>query len=135
MYSNVLVPVVFDPGHDPVQSFEAARALAAKGAQIRILHVLEDVPSYAATHISPEILIQTREALEKRLSDAAKSVEGAVPVLVHGHAAHTIVEYAKDHKVDCIVMTSHKPGLVDYLIGSTADKVVRHAKCSVHVIR
>ncbi len=39
------------------------------------------------------------------------------------------------HAVDCIVIGSHKPGLSDYLLGSTAARVVRHAPCAVHVYR
>ena len=37
--------------------------------------------------------------------------------------------------VDLIIVASHRPGLQDYFLGSTAAKVVRHAKCSVLVIR
>ena len=36
---------------------------------------------------------------------------------------------------DCVVIASHRPGLQDYLLGSTAARVVRHAACSVHVLR
>ena len=34
-----------------------------------------------------------------------------------------------------IVIASHDPGLADYLLGSTAGRVVRHAHCSVLVVR
>ena len=37
--------------------------------------------------------------------------------------------------IECIVMGSHKPGFSDYLLGSTAARVVRHAPCAVHVYR
>ncbi|MBT8417397.1 MAG: universal stress protein, partial [Silicimonas sp.] len=56
-------------------------------------------------------------------------------VLVPGHVHSTILEYAEENGVDCIVMGSHKPDLTDYLIGSTAARVVRHAPCAVHVYR
>ena len=55
--------------------------------------------------------------------------------VVMGHAGRTIVEFAKEHEVDLIVMNSHRPGIGDYFLGSTAARVVRHAQCSVHVIR
>ncbi|MBT8411941.1 MAG: universal stress protein, partial [Octadecabacter sp.] len=44
-------------------------------------------------------------------------------------------DFATDNSIDCIIMASHQPGLEDYFLGSTAARVVRHAKCSVHVIR
>ncbi|WP_170501927.1 universal stress protein, partial [Ruegeria atlantica] len=37
--------------------------------------------------------------------------------------------------IDCIVLASHKPGMKDFFLGSTAALVVRHARCSVHVLR
>jgi len=48
---------------------------------------------------------------------------------------HEILEMAKAKNVDLIVIASHKPGIADYLLGSVAAGVVRHAKCSVHVMR
>ncbi|MEP4424264.1 MAG: universal stress protein, partial [Nitratireductor sp.] len=50
-------------------------------------------------------------------------------------AASGILAVAKEKQADVIVIASHKPGLQDYLIGSTAARVVRHAACSVHVMR
>ncbi len=135
MYSNILLPIAFDPGHGPSRAFEAARLLAAKDATIRVMHVLEDLPAYATTHVPPELLIQSREAIEVKLKEQADQLPNATSVLTHGPAGRTIVDFANNNGVDCIVMTSHTPGLQDYLIGSTADRVVRHAKCSVHVIR
>jgi nucleotide-binding universal stress UspA family protein len=42
---------------------------------------------------------------------------------------------AEEKGADLIIIASHRPGLKDYFLGSTAAKVVRHAKCSVLVIR
>jgi len=42
---------------------------------------------------------------------------------------------AKEKDVDLIIIASHRPGLQDYFLGSTAAKVVRHATCSVLVVR
>ena len=55
--------------------------------------------------------------------------------MVTGHAARTILDYAEQMKADCIVIASHDPGIQDYFLGSTAARVVRHAHCSVHVVR
>ena len=42
---------------------------------------------------------------------------------------------AKEKNADMIIIASHRPGLQDYFLGSTAAKVVRHATCSVLVVR
>ena len=55
--------------------------------------------------------------------------------IISGHAGRTIVDHAVENHVDCIVIASHRPGLEDYFLGSTAARVVRHAPCAVHVIR
>ena len=55
--------------------------------------------------------------------------------IIEGHSARTILDFAEENAIDCIVMGSHKPGLADYFLGSTAARVVRHANCAVHVHR
>ena len=72
---------------------------------------------------------------EGQLREAASALPGAEIALQSGHAGREIVDFAEHNMIDCIVMASHKPGLSNLLLGSTADRVVRHARCSVHVIR
>jgi nucleotide-binding universal stress UspA family protein len=55
--------------------------------------------------------------------------------MVSGHAGRGIVEYADANDVDCIIIASHRPGLQNLFLGSTANRVVHHAKCTVHVLR
>jgi nucleotide-binding universal stress UspA family protein len=46
-----------------------------------------------------------------------------------------VLEEAKEFGADLVVMSSHDPGLRTYFIGSNAAQVVRHAHCSVMVVR
>jgi nucleotide-binding universal stress UspA family protein len=55
--------------------------------------------------------------------------------VVVGHGANSILDYAEQNEVDCIILASHRPGYQDYFLGSTAARVVRHATCAVHVLR
>lgn len=135
MYRNILVPVLFDDDHDNAASIEVARALAEDGAAFTLLHVVENIPGYVAIEIPDAIFARTRDDLRNKLSTLATQLPGAQTVLVSGHAGREIVDYAANHGVDCIVVASHVPGLEDLLLGGTADRVVRHAKCAVHVIR
>lgn len=135
MYKNILLPVVFDQAHDSEASFSAARALAGDDAKFTVLHVMETIPAYAASHIPEDVLTNTRNEVEKALIQSAAALPGAMKVLISGHAGRAIVDYAKEQGIDCIVMASHRPGIEDYFLGSTASRVVRHARCSVHVIR
>ena len=47
----------------------------------------------------------------------------------------TILEVADETHADLIIVASHQPDVQDYFLGSTAAKVVRHARCSVLVLR
>ena len=135
MYKNILVPVVFDELHDTQASFLVARALAAEDAKFTVVHALEAIPSYVTAEIPNEVLARTRHEVEKSLVQTAKALPGSVPMLISGSAGRAVVDYASDNDIDCIVLASHTPGFGDIFLGSTAARVVRHAKCSVHVIR
>jgi len=52
-----------------------------------------------------------------------------------GSVGRGIQDLAEQAKADLVVLASHRPSLMDWLIGSHAFHVVRHAKCSVFVVR
>ncbi|WP_299865218.1 universal stress protein [uncultured Hoeflea sp.] len=135
MYKNILVAVALDQAHNSAAAFEVARALAAEGASITALHVLEEIPAYVAHYVPVEHAGSRRSEAEAGLKAELGGVADVKPVVMTGHAGPTIVSYAKEHGVDCIVIASHRPGLQDYFLGSTAGRVVRHAPCAVHVTR
>lgn len=136
MYKNLLVPIVFDESRDIEAAFLAARRLAEDSAAFTVLHVMETLPAYAAAEIPEAVLDRSRNDAQDELSRLADGLPGAEATLVEGHAGRSITDYATENDIDCIVMASHRPrGIRDFFIGSTADWVVRHAGCSVHVIR
>ncbi len=135
MYKNILVPVLFDEGHDTQASYLVAKALAGADTKFTVMHVLEEIPNYVEVEIPSETLTKTRHEVEKTLVQSARALPDASVRLISGHAGRDILAYADAHDIDCIVMASHRPGFEDFFLGSTAARVVRHAKCSVHVIR
>lgn len=137
MYSNILVPVAFDEGSDAkIRSATAvAQALATEGGRITFLHVMEQVPGYVASYLPADYSAQARLNIEKELADIAATVPGAKGLVVSGHSGRTILDWADENDADLIVIASHRPGMQDLLLGSTAAKVVRHAGCAVHVLR
>lgn len=135
MYSNILVPIILDEAYDTDASFAAARALASPEAVFTVLYVMEELPGYARAELSGAVLANTRQEVAHELSEAAKALPGAKAQLISGHSGRSILDYADAHDIDCIIIASHQPGLEDYLLGSTASRVVRHARCAVHVIR
>ncbi|MEQ9259954.1 MAG: universal stress protein [Roseovarius sp.] len=135
MYSHVLVPISFENDRDAAGAMEVAQALAGKPGKITLLHVVEQVPSYAISYVPQDFLVETRKAVTAELAEMAARLPDCDFAVVDGHAGRTIVDWAKENGVDLIVIASHRPGMQDLLLGSTAGQVVRHAPCAVHVVR
>jgi nucleotide-binding universal stress UspA family protein len=135
MYKHILVPVSLDDDRDVERAIKVARKLAGKDGKITLLHVVEHIPGYAITYLSPEYLAERRKAVVAELKAMAANIPNGDSDVVTGHAGRTILDWAFKNNVDCIVIASHRPGMQDMLLGSTATQVVRHATCSVHVVR
>ena len=134
MYDKVLVPLALDHGIS-AQTLEIARAICAEGGEITALHVYEVPKGSVSVYIGEETVERGFERARALLDEKVAGMEGIKADITRGQAHHAIIDYAVSHGFDCIVIGSHKPGLTDYFIGSTAARVVRHAPCAVHVHR
>ena len=134
VYKKILVPMALDHDISP-KTLGIARALLEPGGEIVALHVYEAPQGSVSAYLDAETVKSGFQAAGRRLAEKLDGLEGIEAVVLKGHTARTIIDYAADNDVDCIVIGSHKPGLRDYLLGSTAGRVVRHAGCSVHVQR
>ncbi len=134
MYKTILVPV--DLSHPELgrKMVEIAREIGKNESRIVLLHVMESIPGYVASQLPEELLQNARASAAATLREmaAGAGVESEVRV---GHAHVTILEYADEIDAELIIIASHRPGLQDYFLGSTAARVVRHAKCAVLVDR
>lgn len=135
MYRNILVPVSLEPDRNAQGAVDVARKLCAYGGSITCLHVVEILPAYATEYLPPDHLEKAKVDILETLKVLTEGIENASTIVVDGHSARSILEYAKKYDSDLIIVASHQPGMQDYLLGSTAAKVVRHAKCAVHVLR
>ncbi len=135
MYKNILVPIALDHERDTKSALDLAHKLLDKSGKITALHVLEHVAGYTQQYLPQDQLAKRHNEAEASLAKEIADQEQVEPVLITGHSGRSIVEYAKSNEVDCIIIASHRPGLQDYFLGSTAARVVRHAHCAVHVIR
>jgi nucleotide-binding universal stress UspA family protein len=111
-------------------------------ASIVLLHVMSAI--YARGSLdSPKLhSLRTdalRESRQQLAQIAEERVRPHVPVtheVRKGVAYSVIVEVATRTGADLIVMASEgRTGLGRFLIGSVAEKVIRHARCSVLVVR
>ncbi|MBS9717082.1 universal stress protein [Pseudohalocynthiibacter aestuariivivens] len=134
MYKKVIVSLALDHGIGQT-AIEAARSLVDKGGEIIAVHVYEPLHGSVSTYVTDEAVATALQKTKDRLAERVAGSPDVKALLLKGHSGRVITDYAKECGADCIVIGSHKPGLSDYFLGSTAARIVRHAPCSVHVLR
>ena len=113
-------------------------------SNLQLLHVIEDtIPSaYSLVGKSsiyslfPDLENKTKERLENLFSETNQPKIKHENYIVNGHAAKDILNFAKSHNSNLIVIATHGlTGIEHLLIGSVAEKVVRMAQCPVFITK
>ncbi len=134
MYQKILVPMALDHDVSP-RTLQIAEELLDAGGEIIALHVHEAVQGSVNAYLSEEVVKSGAARTEALMAEKLSGVNNVTQKIITGHTARSIIDFANGNGIDCIVIGSHKPGLSDYFLGSTASRVVRHAACAVHVQR
>ena len=134
MYKKIILSMALDQGFGP-RAIDQAKRLLDKGGEIIAVHVYEPPQGSVKTYLPEDAVANALKSVKKSMAERLKDTPEIKPVLLEGHSGLTITNYAKQIGADCIIVGSHKPGLADYFLGSTAARVVRHAPCSVLVLR
>ena len=139
MYKNILLPI------DIAQESSWQKALPVAIAQARSnsasLHIVAVAPE-----APPQLPFLPADYGSKMVSHAEAKLETIVKEhdpddiqcrqhVRQGSIYKEILALAREIGADLIVMASHQPGIEDYLLGPNAARVVRHASCSVLVVR
>lgn len=82
-----------------------------------------------------EYVKKSQKACKKKIAKRIGEEKDVKAAVISGHAGRAITDYAEEVGADCIIVGSHKPGLQDFFLGSTAARIIRYARCSVHVLR
>lgn len=141
---RILFPTDFSE-HSKAAEKSACELADQFGAELHVLHVLHDLlltmpMTAAALLVSPQSLENeitfAEEEIQKIPPLAWASGKKVVRVVRTGTTFDTIVRYAQDNAIDLIVIGTHgRTGLSHVLLGSIAERVVRHASCSVLTVR
>lgn len=135
MYKHILVPIALDHEHKASDAVDLAGILKDEGGRITVLTVVEQVPPYISQYLPEGQIEKNVEDARIALKADLGGIKGVEVDVIRGNPGPAIVDYASEMDIDLIVIASHRPGLQDYFLGSTAARVVRHANCSVHVVR
>ncbi|WP_426490027.1 universal stress protein [Hymenobacter sp. 102] len=126
---TILCPIDFSAATEAVVMYSAALA-AGTGAKLRLLHVLAAEPGTPVDDVAlARHMARHREAA---LATGAQVTTALIP----GDAAREIVAEARRHPADIIVIGAHgQTGLTRFLMGSTAETVVRTAPCVTLLVK
>ncbi len=140
MFQKILVPVdLADPEFVKPALTTAMELATSSGGSVRLINVIPMTPVMLAEYVPPDFDVQQRGSAEEALDIIAKE-SGLDPAKVstvvrQGGIYHEVLEEAKAFGCDVIVMSSHRPAMKTYFLGSNASHMVRYAKCSVLVVR
>jgi nucleotide-binding universal stress UspA family protein len=140
MFKRILVPVdLTDPDLAKPAIDTAITMARASSGSVRIVNVLPMTPVMLAEYVPPDFDEQQRQSADeavKKLAQDSGLEPGRISAIVRqGGIYHEVIEEAKAIDADLIVMTSHRPDMRSYFLGSNAGHVVRYATCSVLVLR
>jgi nucleotide-binding universal stress UspA family protein len=140
-FRRILVATDFEESAE--QAIACAVELArADGAELVLLHVYMDLPTYpevAAGRVEA-IYEEQRRWVEGELERRARAARGrgllASPLVRTGSPAPTIARVAAEERADLVVVGTHgRSGLDRLVLGSVAERVVRQAPCPVLVVK
>ena len=143
-YKKVLFCTDFSENAD--YAFEFAYGIAKRDeGLLYILHVIPENPhqAYVENSIDGETLVKIQRGIEEDLVNNFKEryirkIEGEIEfetVTRSGREDNEIIKFAKQEKVDIIVMGTHgNTGIEHVFFGSVAEKVLRHSPFPVFII-
>jgi nucleotide-binding universal stress UspA family protein len=140
MYKSILVPVDLAEADLAGPAITAAEGFAAQSdGSIRLVYVRSLVPITYMEFVPADFDAGQQAESEAKLAEIAARVnlpaERVSAKVLVGSVHGEVLAEADASGADLIVIGSHEPGVLAYVIGSNASTIVRRAKCSVLVVR
>jgi len=141
MFRRILMPVDLADKHSWRKALPTAIGMCeAFGARLTVVTVVPDfglpmVGQYFPEGYEEKLRQQAAKQLKAFVAEQVPDAIATRRIVAEGKIYREILKAAKTIEADLIVMGSHHPELKDYLLGPNAARVVRHADCSVMVVR
>ena len=146
-FARVVACVDYSDMSKPVLE-HAIRVAKHDGCPLHLLHVF-DPPwrhvHYATptTEVAPDFRKKYRQVLEDRLADLVtkyeselEGIETEVHLLESTSAGYRIIKFVEGHDMNLVVVgTRGRTGLISFLLGTTAERVVRESTSSVLAVK
>jgi len=141
LYKNILLTVDLEHPNAQAKSLPVAVDMCQQhGARLHIMTVIpnfgmsivaQQFPKDFEKKVSNAALVQLKDFVRIKIPSEIK----AQHIVGHGNVYESILNVAKQIKADLIVVQARRPELRKFLLGPNAARVVRHATCSVLVVR
>jgi nucleotide-binding universal stress UspA family protein len=141
MFKTILVPVDLGEVEAARPAIDKAVEIARSSPEssIRLIYVRPIVPVTYMEFMPPAFDEEQQADADRRLAELAAGVdlpsERVSAAVGLGSVYNEVLNQADQIGADLIVVGSHQPSMATYLLGSNASAIVRHAKCSVLVVR
>lgn len=141
MFKRILLSVDLEHESSWIKALPLALDLCKSfGAALHVLTVVPDfgmsiVGQYFPKDFEKEVGDKTLTRLKDFCAERVPENLFVQHIVGTGTVYEVILDMAKTVEADVIVMASHRPELQDFLLGPNAARVVRHANCSVLVVR
>jgi len=141
MYKKILVPL--DGSELAEKALDHAEKLAeAFDAEVILLQGVPSMPIYGAPELVVPFVVdeKQKEAAEKYLTHLAEELKKsglmvATEVKIGMQVAAEITDFAKQRRVDLIVMCTHgRSGITRWVLGSVAHKVLIRAETPIFLV-
>ena len=134
--TRILVPVVFSERCTSTVRFATTLARIMP-AQLTLLHVIAPLPLNCSRYIAEvqqydaEVKLDAKQKLKSLAATLPQNIQSEV--MLRQNIPHLgIIRAAREHRCDLITLpTRDLTSLKDFVLGSTAEKVIRHAPCPV----
>jgi nucleotide-binding universal stress UspA family protein len=138
--ATILVPVDFSAASLP--AYEFGLDLAEQyNARVHLLHVVEnattpDFEKFPLVRDAQDLIAKVKKELVALAQKGGHPVVPVFPEVRIGSPWHEIVQAAREHRIDLIVIPTHgNTGIKHFVLGSVAERVVRAAPCPVLTVR
>ena len=140
MFKTILVPVDLGEVETAQSALDKAVEIAkVSGGTLRLIYVRAIVPVTYMDFMPAAFDEEQQGQSEKTLAELAAKVKlpaDRVSAVVRlGSVYNEVLDEAEKTGADLVVIGSHRPTMATYLLGSNAATIVRHARCSVLVVR
>lgn len=140
MFKSIVVPVdIAEVSIAQSAMVKAVTMARMSGGKLHLVYVRPLMPMTFMEFVPDDFDVEQKAEAEAKLKELAVSTglppEQVTTSVRHGGTYPEVLAEAKAHGADLIVVGSHRPAMSTYLLGSNAAAIVRHAMCSVLVVR